>query len=104
MRIYSIVTLMGALALVIYRAIPALAGAPVFSIDAWPELADSKFLIVQSHAQILACTGMPSCYMASWPGLILLTSMFALVTSLSLLWTPPVITLAVSLLFALCLV
>src|SRR5208283_5835596 len=71
---------------------------------AWPELADSKFLIVQSHAQILACTGMPSCYMASWPGLILLTSMFALVTSLSLLWTPPVITLAVSLLFALCLV
>ena len=82
------------LAVVLYRVSPALAGAPVFSVDAWPLLADSRYILAHGAANIYPCSGLPSCYMAGWPGLVLLTSIVSSVCSLSLYWTPPVVTAA----------
>jgi hypothetical protein len=91
-----------ALATVVYKISPALAGAPVFSDDAWPLLADSVYLSVHGSAQFFPATAtMPSTYFASWPGLVILTSIVSMVTSAGIIWTPPLVTVAASLLFIL---
>lgn len=92
------------LGVVVYRLSPALSGAPVFSIDAWPLLSDSSYIMSHGSAQLLPCSGLPSCYLASWPGLVLLTAAFSRVTSISLYWSAPVITAAASLLSVLAIV
>jgi hypothetical protein len=89
------------LSTVAYRVSPAFVGAPVFSIDAWPLLADVKYLIHNGSAQYFPCASQVSCYYAGWPGLVLLTALVSTVTSAGIIWTPPIVTTAASLVYVL---
>ncbi|MEM3637449.1 MAG: hypothetical protein QXE12_01975 [Conexivisphaerales archaeon] len=77
--------------LIALRLIPVFQGGPVFSIDAWPLLANSNLLLHAGHAEFFPCQQQPSCYFASWPSLEVLSVQLSSVTGIPLLYVPLVV-------------
>jgi len=80
----------------LYRILPAIQGSPVFSIDAWPLIADSKMLLQDAHASFFPCQHQVSCYFATWPSLGVIAAQFASVTGIPLFYIAPAIVIATS--------
>lgn len=101
-RVSTYLLIIFSVLVLLYRVLPALSDAPVFSIDAWPLLADSNYLLQNGHATLFpfACYNQPSCYFSIWPSLGILTSQVSLVTSLPLEFTTVPVTLASAILFS----
>lgn len=70
------------LVFLLYRILPVFQGSPVFSIDAWPLLANSLNLIELGHAHFFSCVQQISCYYSTWPYLEILTAQLAELTDI----------------------
>ncbi|MEM0287897.1 MAG: hypothetical protein QXG05_07010 [Nitrososphaerota archaeon] len=92
-RVHTAALIIIILFILVYRVLPAISNAPVFSNDAWALLADAKYLLDHGSGQLIPCKGMPTCLYAYWPYPALLTAIVSEILATGLAWSTPVITI-----------